>query len=55
MANIYFLLISILQLIPGLSPTGSFTTLLTLLFVLAINAIKEIYEVRFSTWIYNFF
>ncbi len=43
-ANIYFLLISILQLIPGLSPTGQFTTLLVLIFVLLINAIKEVYE-----------
>jgi phospholipid-transporting ATPase len=43
-ANIYFLLISILQLIPGLSPTGQFTTLLVLIFVLAINGIKEVYE-----------
>ena len=43
-ANVYFLLISILQLIPGLSPTGEFTTLLVLIFVLAINAVKDIYE-----------
>ena len=43
-ANVYFLLISILQLIPGLSPTGQFTTLATLIFVLAINGVKEAYE-----------
>jgi len=44
LANFYFLLISALQLIPGLSPTGKYTTLLPLCIVLAVTAIKEAYE-----------
>lgn len=43
-ANLYFLLIAVLQLTPGLSPTHWFTTVAPLLFVLAVNAIKEIYD-----------
>lgn len=43
-ANFYFLIITALQLIPGLSPTGQFTTLFGLLIVLTLNAIKEILE-----------
>ncbi|KAG2485813.1 hypothetical protein HYH03_015523 [Edaphochlamys debaryana] len=41
-ANLYFLVIAILQLIPGLAPTSWFTTVAPLVIVLAINAIKEI-------------
>ena len=40
----YFLLIAVLQLIPGLSPTHWFTTVAPLIFVLLVNAIKEIYD-----------
>ena len=40
----YFLLIAVLQLIPGLSPTHWFTTVAPLMFVLFVNAIKEIYD-----------
>lgn len=40
-ANLYFLIIAILQLIPGLSTTSWFTTVAPLVIVLAINAIKE--------------
>jgi hypothetical protein len=43
-ANLYFLVIAILQLIPGLSPTSWFTTVAPLVIVLAINAIKEIVD-----------
>ena len=43
-ANLYFLVVSILQLIPGLSPTGRFTTLLPLTVVLALTACKDAYE-----------
>ncbi|KAK5103027.1 drs2 neo1 protein [Lithohypha guttulata] len=44
LANFYFLIISILQLIPGLSTTGSFTTLLPLLIFVGISMAKEGYE-----------
>lgn len=43
-ANLYFLLIGSLQLVPGLSPTEWWTTLGPLMLVLAINAAKEIYD-----------
>ncbi|KAL6053235.1 P-type phospholipid transporter, variant 2 [Balamuthia mandrillaris] len=43
-ANLYFLCIAGLQVIPGLSPTGRFTTLVPLLVVLTITALKEIFE-----------
>lgn len=43
-ANLYFLLCAILQLIPKLSPTSWFTTVAPLVFVLAVNAIKEGYD-----------
>jgi len=33
-----------LQLIPGLSPTSWFTTVAPLVFVLAVNAVKEGYD-----------
>ena len=39
-ANVYFLFIGLLQLIPGLSPTHFSTTIGPLLFVLGINAVK---------------
>ncbi|KAF2078368.1 hypothetical protein CYY_000352 [Polysphondylium violaceum] len=44
LANIYFLIISALQLIPNISPTGKYTTLGPLLVVLAITGLKEAYE-----------
>lgn len=43
-ANLYFLLIAVLQLVPGLSPTHWFTTVAPLIFVLFVNAVKEIYD-----------
>eukprot|EP01135_Chromosphaera_perkinsii_P005822 Nk52_evm11s367 gene=Nk52_evmTU11s367 len=43
-ANLFFLLMSIFQQIPGVSPSGQFTTLVPLLCVLTATAIKEIVE-----------
>lgn len=43
-ANIFFLFIALLQQIPGVSPTGRLTTLLPLLFILFVSAVKEIIE-----------
>ena len=43
-ANQYFLTIATLQLIPGLSPTHWFTTVMPLGVVLTVNAVKEIYD-----------
>eukprot|EP00760_Papus_ankaliazontas_P025326 PhM_4_TR2641/c0_g1_i1/m.76437/K14802/DRS2, ATP8A; phospholipid-transporting ATPase len=43
-ANLYFVVIAILQLIPGLSPTGRFTTLATLVVVMAFSGFKAAYE-----------
>lgn len=44
LANVYFLLISAFQQIDGVSPTGKYTTLGPLGFVLAVTALKEAYE-----------
>eukprot|EP01012_Entosiphon_sulcatum_P039111 TRINITY_DN5119_c0_g2_i1.p1 TRINITY_DN5119_c0_g2~~TRINITY_DN5119_c0_g2_i1.p1 ORF type:complete len:2092 (+),score=538.26 TRINITY_DN5119_c0_g2_i1:622-6897(+) len=44
LANVYFLIIAALQLVPDLSPTGRFTTLFTLSFVLAFSALKAALE-----------
>ncbi|KAI0135879.1 phospholipid-translocating P-type ATPase [Daldinia grandis] len=44
LANFYFLVIAILQLIPGLSTTGSFTTLIPLLIFVSISMAKEGYD-----------
>ena len=43
-ANIFFLIIALLQQIPDVSPTGRYTTLVPLLFILTVSAIKEIIE-----------
>ncbi|KAF5302279.1 hypothetical protein FQA39_LY10318 [Lamprigera yunnana] len=43
-ANIFFLLIALLQQIPDVSPTGRYTTLVPLIFILSVSAIKEIVE-----------
>ena len=43
-ANLYFLLISSLQIIPGISPTGRFTTLIPLTMVLMVTMAKDTYE-----------
>jgi phospholipid-translocating ATPase len=44
LANAYFLLVSILQMIPGLSPTGSYTTIAPLLAFVTISMCKEGYD-----------
>ncbi|KAI8963107.1 phospholipid-translocating P-type ATPase [Daldinia sp. FL1419] len=44
LANFYFLIIAVLQLIPGLSTTGSFTTLIPLLVFVSISMAKEGYD-----------
>ena len=44
LANFYFLCISILQLIPGLSTTGTYTTIVPLMFFVALSMAKEGYD-----------
>ncbi|KAF1837813.1 phospholipid-translocating P-type ATPase [Decorospora gaudefroyi] len=44
LANFYFLVISILQMIPGLSTTGQFTTIVPLMFFVTISIAKEGYD-----------
>jgi phospholipid-translocating ATPase len=44
LANAYFLLVSILQMVPGLSPVGSYTTIAPLLAFVAISMAKEGYD-----------
>ncbi|GAB7347156.1 hypothetical protein MBLNU459_g3275t1 [Dothideomycetes sp. NU459] len=43
-ANFYFLCVSILQMIPGLSTTGTYTTIIPLLFFVCISMAKEGYD-----------
>ncbi|KAH8415892.1 hypothetical protein KR222_003038 [Zaprionus bogoriensis] len=43
-SNCFFLLIALLQQIPEVSPTGRYTTLVPLIFILSVSAIKEIIE-----------
>uniref|UniRef100_A0AC35GRY5 P-type ATPase N-terminal domain-containing protein n=1 Tax=Panagrolaimus sp. PS1159 TaxID=55785 RepID=A0AC35GRY5_9BILA len=43
-ANIFFLVIALLQQIPDVSPTGRYTTAVPFLMIMAISAIKEIFE-----------
>ncbi|KAK4504860.1 hypothetical protein PRZ48_002823 [Zasmidium cellare] len=43
-ANFYFLCVSILQMIPGLSTTGTYTTIVPLLFFVSLSMGKEGYE-----------
>ncbi|KAF2103894.1 P-type ATPase [Rhizodiscina lignyota] len=44
LANFYFLCISILQMIPNLSTTGTYTTIIPLLFFVALSMGKEGYD-----------
>ena len=44
LANFYFLCVSILQMIPGLSTTGTYTTIVPLLIFVGISMAKEGYE-----------
>lgn len=41
LANFYFLCVSILQMIPGLSTTGQYTTIVPLLFFVSLSMAKE--------------
>lgn len=43
-ANVYFLFIAILQMIPGISPTGRFTTIMPLSFVMFVSLLKDAFE-----------
>ncbi|XP_029458429.1 phospholipid-transporting ATPase IB [Rhinatrema bivittatum] len=43
-ANAFFLFIALLQQIPDVSPTGRYTTMVPLLFILTVAGIKEIIE-----------
>ena len=44
LANFYFLCVSILQMIPGLSTTGNYTTIVPLTFFVIISMAKEGYD-----------
>eukprot|EP00818_Percolomonas_sp_WS_P009150 CAMPEP_0117445648 /NCGR_PEP_ID=MMETSP0759-20121206/5911_1 /TAXON_ID=63605 /ORGANISM="Percolomonas cosmopolitus, Strain WS" /LENGTH=1276 /DNA_ID=CAMNT_0005237845 /DNA_START=155 /DNA_END=3985 /DNA_ORIENTATION=- len=44
LANVYFLIISLLQLFTGLSPTGQFGTAIPLAIVIVAQMLKDIYE-----------
>ncbi|KAH7113852.1 hypothetical protein B0J11DRAFT_445923, partial [Dendryphion nanum] len=44
LANFYFLCVSILQMIPGLSTTGQYTTIVPLLFFVTLSIAKEGYD-----------
>ncbi|KAK1813845.1 drs2 neo1 protein [Friedmanniomyces endolithicus] len=44
LANAYFLTVSTLQMIPGLSTTGTYTTIIPLLFFVSLSMAKEGYE-----------
>ncbi|KAL8982295.1 MAG: hypothetical protein Q9177_005316, partial [Variospora cf. flavescens] len=44
LANFYFLSVSILQMIPGLSTTGTYTTIIPLSFFVALSMAKEGYD-----------
>lgn len=43
-SNIFFLVISIIQQIPGVSPMGQYTTIVPLIFILVVTGLKELYE-----------
>ncbi|XP_051513954.1 phospholipid-transporting ATPase IA-like isoform X2 [Myxocyprinus asiaticus] len=43
-ANSFFLFIALLQQIPDVSPTGRWTTLVPLIFILVVAAVKEVIE-----------
>ncbi|WPG99859.1 putative haloacid dehalogenase-like hydrolase [Acrodontium crateriforme] len=44
LANFYFLIVSILQMIPGLSTTGTYTTIVPLIFFVSVSMAKEGYD-----------
>uniref|UniRef100_A0A674P5A2 Phospholipid-transporting ATPase n=1 Tax=Takifugu rubripes TaxID=31033 RepID=A0A674P5A2_TAKRU len=49
-ANAFFLFIALLQQIPDVSPTGRWTTLVPLLFILVVAAVKEFIEDLIVHW-----
>uniref|UniRef100_A0A8B9KTQ4 Phospholipid-transporting ATPase n=1 Tax=Astyanax mexicanus TaxID=7994 RepID=A0A8B9KTQ4_ASTMX len=49
-ANSFFLFIALLQQIPDVSPTGRWTTLVPLLFILVVAAVKEVIEDLIVHW-----
>jgi hypothetical protein len=51
-SNCFFLFIGLLQQIPDVSPTGRYTTIVPLFFILTISAIKEIIEDFVSSTFY---
>jgi phospholipid-translocating ATPase len=44
LANFYFLMVSVLQMIPGLSTTGNYTTIAPLIFFVSVSMGKEGFE-----------
>src|SRR6202012_2196895 len=44
LANFYFLIVSVLQMIPGLSTTGMYTTIAPLSFFVSVSIAKEGYD-----------
>ncbi|MCJ1402292.1 hypothetical protein MMC11_005512 [Xylographa trunciseda] len=44
LANAYFLCVSVLQMIPGLSTTGTYTTIVPLMMFVSISMAKELWE-----------
>ncbi|VDO80710.1 unnamed protein product [Heligmosomoides polygyrus] len=53
--NIFFLTIALLQQIPDVSPTGRYVTALPLALILALSAVKEIFEDLVMTALVLFF
>lgn len=43
-SNLFFLVIAILQQLPGVSPMGRYTTVLPLSIILTVSGIKDLYE-----------
>uniref|UniRef100_T1KTV3 Phospholipid-transporting ATPase n=1 Tax=Tetranychus urticae TaxID=32264 RepID=T1KTV3_TETUR len=43
-SNVFFLIIALLQQIPNVSPTGRYTTAVPLFSILAVSALKEVFE-----------
>ncbi|KAL6061509.1 Phospholipid-transporting ATPase [Balamuthia mandrillaris] len=44
LANVWFLIVAVIQLIPGVSPLNPASSIIPLVFVLGVTAIKEAYE-----------
>lgn len=43
-SNVFFLIIAIVQQLPGVSPMGKYTTLIPLIIILTITGLKELFE-----------